>query len=146
MSSEKQKVILWVLGVLVMVIWVRGLTVKPVRSGEPSPAQGLSLSSSEVSPSPAAWVAVTRSVVSASHTEWGRNPFVVAPAPPAQEKAGSPRHVLGGILWDTQSPSAVLNNRLVNVGDEVNGWRVVEIREKEVILSNGSNTKTLTVK
>ena len=146
MSSEKQRVILGVLGVLVAAVWVRGLTARPVRLARPAPVEGLNLSSAPTVNT----FASSRSpkiLTASSHTEWGRNPFVVAPAPAAaQEKAAKKEHILGGVLWDPQSPSAVLNNRLVNVGDEVNGWRVVEIREKEVKLSDGSNTKTLAIK
>ena len=48
------------------------------------------------------------------------------------------RLVLDGIAWDRKSPRAVVNDRIVAVGDEVGGSTVVEIRKDRVILNNGA--------
>ncbi len=48
--------------------------------------------------------------------------------------------VLKGLVWNTDSPQAIVNDKVVKVGDEVNGIRVVEIRKDGVEFSqNGVN-------
>jgi len=77
---------------------------------------------------------------------WGDNPFLIERriALPA-EAAGPTDPILSGILWDPEFPSAVVNSRVVAVGDSLGPWQVLEIRKKEVILSDGVNTKVLRV-
>jgi len=87
--------------------------------------------------------------ISAEEEEgWGENPFLGdragrAASAPAALPASAEGYVLNGILWDAQAPSAVVNGRLVTVGDVLDGWEVTEIRKDRVILSNGSVTRTL---
>jgi len=53
--------------------------------------------------------------------------------------------VLNGLLWDPKVPSAIVNSRLVTVGDHLGPWQVIEIQKDRVILSDGATTKTLVV-
>jgi len=48
---------------------------------------------------------------------------------------------LEGIIWDEDSPIAVINGKVVGVSDEVNGAKIIQIKQNEVILEiNGQRT------
>lgn len=40
---------------------------------------------------------------------------------------------LGGILWDTQEPHALLGDKIISVGDEVRGCTIREIRPDGIV-------------
>ena len=71
---------------------------------------------------------------------WGRNPFVAAEAGSRSEAAGLS---LSGIAWEANRAQAVINGRIVGVGDEVAGNKVVEINQNSVVLNEGSNRLVL---
>jgi len=49
---------------------------------------------------------------------------------------------LEGIIWDADNPIAVINGKVVVVGNEISGAKVLEINENEVIFdANGQNVK-----
>ena len=50
---------------------------------------------------------------------------------------------LGGILWDEDAPSAVINNKVVQVSDRIGSYRVVKIFQDRVIVSNNKRRTTL---
>ena len=70
------------------------------------------------------------------YLSWGRNPFVAAEAGSRSEASGLS---LSGIAWEANKPQAVINGRIVGVGDEVAGNKVVEINQNSVVLNEGSN-------
>ncbi|HLD82840.1 MAG TPA: hypothetical protein VI976_02705 [Candidatus Omnitrophota bacterium] len=45
---------------------------------------------------------------------------------------------LSGILWDAKRPQALINDRICNIGDVINGCKVLEIQKNKVILNDGS--------
>lgn len=64
-----------------------------------------------------------------------KDPFT-PPVISAVEKAGTEVLAgvrLEGIIWDEKKPIAVINDKVVSIGDEVSGARIVEIRQNEVI-------------
>jgi len=141
MISQKQRWILSILGILVVVVWVRGLTAPPTRSRRPAPLAQVS----RPAPVPDSTTPSSRKVI--SDAPWGVNPFLEerqAATPAETGKQYGP--VLGGVLWDPKTPSAVVNGRVVTVGEHVGKWTVVEIRRDRVILSDGDAQETLWVK
>jgi hypothetical protein len=52
---------------------------------------------------------------------------------------------LSGILWDTTQPIAIINGTTVQVGEEVEGYRVVEISEDHVSVSDGADSFQLRI-
>lgn len=70
---------------------------------------------------------------------WGRNPFLSRETP---AHAGT-RLVLNGIAWDEKNPRAVINDRILSVGGEVAGNKVVKIEPHRVLLSDGVNDMEL---
>ena len=79
--------------------------------------------------------------------EWGENPFIAdrdRQAPAAAPKAPEEEKILlQGILWDPLAPTAIVSNRVVARGDRVGRWEVREIQKDRVVLSDGSETRTL---
>jgi len=79
---------------------------------------------------------------------WGRDPFYrnmgrqkteSAPAPPV-------KWTLNGILFNSKSPSAVINKRVVRSGDRINGARVVKIEKRHVTLEKDGAQIVLQIK
>ena len=139
--DKKQKILLTVLGIGVVVVWARGLAIDPVRSRRVSDAALKTVSGTGLRPGPD-----TLTPQRSRHTEWGENPFLVERKSAQSAGATGPREpVVNGILWDLQAPSAVINGRVVNPGDSVDGWQVVEIQPHQVTLSNGTTRKTIQV-
>ncbi|MDD5005483.1 MAG: hypothetical protein PHS93_03145 [Candidatus Omnitrophica bacterium] len=44
---------------------------------------------------------------------------------------------VSGIMWDEVTPQAIVNGRILSVGDIINGFVVEKIERQKVILSNG---------
>lgn len=140
MDPKKQRLILGILMAVAIIVWIRNLTVKPVRSHRPASV------SPTVLPSPSSVAPVPSSPQMSRYTEWGGNPFEIERRTTPTLSATTPGgHTLSGILWDPKAPSAVIDNQLVSVGDKLNSWEVVEIHKEEVILSDGLTTQTLKV-
>ena len=67
--------------------------------------------------------------------QWGRNPFTLGGRLDALL-----RFNLMGILWDRDSPQAIINEKIVEVGDVIDGNKVIKILRDHVILYDGQNT------
>ena len=82
-----------------------------------------------------------------SRLEWGGDPFVRNPetSPESPSPAVPPSWILGGILYDEDNPSAVINRTIVQSGDLINGARVVQIHKSSVRLEKNGLQFTLTV-
>ena len=76
----------------------------------------------------------------AAKFSWGRDPFAKGMA---EGQAGG--LALSGILWDTQSPLAIINGQMLHIGDEVDGYHVTEITPERVAISDGTDTFQLQV-
>lgn len=68
------------------------------------------------------------------------DPTVNAPAP-----TKLPNMWLSGIIWDAQSPIAMIDGLDFRVGDRIKGARIVEIKMDSVVLSFASKEYVLTV-
>lgn len=68
-----------------------------------------------------------------SYSSWGRNPF--APGG-AKDISGM---ILKGIIWDEKAPVAIINEKIVRKGDEIEGKKVIEIEKDKVILYDGKD-------
>ncbi len=50
---------------------------------------------------------------------------------------------LSGIAWDQEDPTAIIDSRIVRMGDEIGGYVVTEIRKDTVVLNNGTENLEL---
>ena len=141
--DKKQAWILGLLGIILLAVWIRAFTVRPVPSHRPAAQKGLApRQSSEAVP-----VDSPSSPARVRFQDWADSPFLMDREQPQDGEpisATAPgEYSLSGILWDPRAPSAIVDNRVVNVGDQIGPWRIVEIQKDRVILSNGEETKTL---
>lgn len=75
-----------------------------------------------------------------------KDPFS-PPVISAVEKAGTEVLAgvrLEGIIWDEKKPIAVINDKVVGIGDEISGAKIIDIRQNEVIFD--VNGQMVTVK
>ncbi len=139
--DKKQPLLLVVLGIGVVAVWVRGLTIDPVRSRRVSDTALKTVSGTGLRPEPD-----TYTPQRSRHTDWGDNPFLIErKSAEAVDPDGSREPVVSGILWDSQAPSAVIDGQVVNPGDWVEGWQVVEIQKDQVVLTDRTARKTIRV-
>lgn len=68
---------------------------------------------------------------------WGRDPFN------RPESRRAIAFTLSGILWDATRPLAIINDRTLYVGDHIEGYRIVEIMQDHVAITDGTETLTL---
>jgi hypothetical protein len=70
----------------------------------------------------------------------GHKPEVILPAPALQTPAAltpsSSRLVLGGILYDETQPYAIINDKVVKVGDSLPGAKLIQIFSDRVELES----------
>ncbi len=71
---------------------------------------------------------------------WGRNPF-------SWSKSASPDMGLNlsGIIWDEQSPRAIIDGNIVGIGDDVSGKIIKQITTDSVTLTDGTSELELRV-
>lgn len=81
-----------------------------------------------------------RGTARSAYQSWGRDPF----SPSAINRAVDLE--LNGILWDKESPKAIINEDIVGIGDIVKGNIIVDIRQDTVILNDGLSDFELTLK
>ena len=62
---------------------------------------------------------------------WGRDPFVRSTT--THQVNGL---TLSGILWDAATPMAIINGQTLRVGEECDGYRVVDITPSEVVVTD----------
>ena len=144
--NPKQKITLMVLGIVLVVVWTRALTSRPVYRQRLAPPSFHSSANRPVSTAPA--------VEKPSVLKWRRDPFALLgaissePLSTVQKTAVSPKSGgssfrLEGIVWDSRRPTALINGTMVEVGSSIAGWKVIEIQENRVIISDGRTTKTI---
>ena len=76
---------------------------------------------------------------------WGRDPFL-SPLVKRVPEEGAPRAgalILTGIVRDEEGVQAIIGDYIVNVGDIINGKRVISIGKNEVVLMEGKEKEIL---
>ncbi len=88
---------------------------------------------------PLGLAALQRPEKKSHYSDWGRNPFL--------EKETLVSKVvplnLEGIAWDKENPKAVINARIVGVGEDIEGRKVVDIAQDRVIVNDGVKNEEL---
>ncbi|MBI5047648.1 MAG: hypothetical protein HZB54_01670 [Deltaproteobacteria bacterium] len=65
------------------------------------------------------------------HASWGRDPFVPLPGNGFMVPANLR---LTAIIYNDKKPSAIVNNKIIYIGDSVDGQKVIDITKQYVIL------------
>lgn len=128
--QNKKLIILIVLGVTAIFSLLYGITANPKgRKNLPS-KQGI-IHQGEKIESEKRIEPRKRRAKKTKFSSGARNPF----SPRGSFLAASG---LSGILWDKESPKAIINNNIVGIGDKVDGNTLVDIRQDRVILNDGT--------
>jgi hypothetical protein len=143
-KPQQQGALLAALAVVMIAVYARVLKPsrsddsgsQPSSSGQEPPASSFQL------PASSAAVSTQRDAQRrrAEELAWGRDPFARGAA--AGQLGGLS---LSGILWDATSPIAIINGQMLRVGEEIEGFRVVEIVHDRVSLSDGAQTLQLLI-
>jgi len=72
-----------------------------------------------------------------------RDPFFKQPIVLAGDSSHGLR--LSGIVWDETRPTAIINDEILAVGDQIAGYKVVIINKNKVIVSNGQQNVELNI-
>lgn len=51
---------------------------------------------------------------------------------------------ISGIVWNSPRPQAIVNNRVVDIGDEVNGARIISIQKEGIAIALNDQIFTIT--
>lgn len=73
--------------------------------------------------------------------DWGRNPFARLQTEKATSNVSDLKLV--AIMWDDKKPSAFINKRIVSTGDKIDDKTVKQIKQNEVVLTDGTNDYVL---
>ncbi|MEW5894144.1 MAG: hypothetical protein AB1650_00055 [Candidatus Omnitrophota bacterium] len=52
-----------------------------------------------------------------------------------------PKIEISGLIWNSDLPQAILNNNIVGIGDDVGGWKVIDISQEGVLMESSSQTR-----
>ncbi|MFQ5452561.1 MAG: hypothetical protein ACE5D6_00030 [Candidatus Zixiibacteriota bacterium] len=80
--------------------------------------------------------------------KWGRDPFRNKKPKKRVIKKTRTKSIswkLSGILFNSDSPIAIINNKPVKIGDKIGNAKVITIDKKSVILEHNGNKITITV-
>lgn len=71
---------------------------------------------------------------------WGRDPFV---ALTGKRAGGTVDLKLTAIIYNNRKPSAIVNNKIIYIGDSIDGQKVIDITKQYVILRGIGGTYKL---
>ncbi len=61
--------------------------------------------------------------------------------PKGAEPPPMPNYKISGLVWNTQKPQAILDNTIVNVGDNLKGWTIVDISKNGILIEFTDQTQ-----
>lgn len=56
---------------------------------------------------------------------------------PAYQASNPPNVIVQGMVWDSEKPQAIINNKVLRVGDSIDGAEVTDIKKEGVSLKHG---------
>lgn len=129
MDARKRKNIVYILFVLAVIYGFYNLKDRfDQKSAEPAPV-------SQVQPPQIVRPAKTIDIEEYSTLAWGHDPFYRAKRNrPVASVEKQIEWILNGILYDKKRPTAVINKKIVGVGDKIKGARIIDITKTKVIL------------
>jgi len=127
--KDKKLLALMILGVLAVVSLLYGI-LSPSKSKRGLSSQfGTGLGAKPV---PKNLLPQGRHAPRSSYESWGRNPFTL------QEGISDKMLVLNGIAWDELDPKAIINDRILSVGDKIRGCTLIAVEPNRVTLNDGT--------
>ena len=144
--QKKDIIQLGITGVLVIVLLFVGLHTlngKKTKAAPPLDKKGLSQQTTAVSEKGREKGLFVKLEQETKGMELKRDPFLKKqtsiPLGPSHGLS------LSGIIWDQEKYAAVINNRIVSIGDKIEGNVVLDIKKDSVILTDGNINFELTI-
>lgn len=130
--QDKRLIALIVLGIMAVLSLIYGI-LAPSKARRARSSHSTSTAESYVS-SIAGKIPLpkTRHAPKTTYESSERNPFTL------QEGLSDKLLALNGIAWDKEAPQAIINDRILTVGDQIKGCEVVAIQPNSVTLNDGS--------
>lgn len=139
MDKNKQQLIILGIIVAVLIVATAKVVLKPRsflgKSGTNSEDAAAAAPAAE-KPSP------QKGRVTSSFKSWGRDPFAIGGGP---AEAGSGTASLTGIFCDPKESYCIIGGKVAKVGDEVSGYKILEITEDHVTVKAGDEIRTLRI-
>ena len=136
MNSQKRKKVVYVLFALAVIYGFYNLKDEfSKKSAELAP-----VSQEQITPQVVILPAKTINIEQYSKLSWGRDPFYRAKGSgPVSSNDEQTEWILNGILYDKKTSTAVINKKIVRVGDKINGAKVINITKTKVVLKKGNS-------
>ena len=136
MDKNKQQLI--ILGVVVAILIVATvMTVFRPRAKKAEQAKTHSAAATAVQKT-----APQKGQIISSSKSWGRDPFAIGGG--STEEGGGPVS-LSGIFCDPPKSYCIIDGKVAKVGDEVSGYRILEINKDTVTVKVGDEIRTLRI-
>ena len=129
--QDKQLIALIILGVMAAGSLIYGI-VTPSKAKRGASSNSAAVDSSGANAGGTITLPKERNAPRTSYESGRRNPFTL------QEGVSDRQLTLNGIAWDEEAPQAIINDRILNVGDRIRGCEVVAIQQRSVTLNEGS--------
>lgn len=137
MDKKRLEIIVTAILVLVFILaWANTFSRIKKRAGQ-KPAVPVSIEQEARALSPAVAPAIKQDALNNQGSDWGRDPFSGRIYKAVKEEAQKDLRV-AGILWSKKKPTAIINNKICEIGSRVGGCVVVDIKEDRVILDDGT--------
>jgi len=133
-NKDKQLKIVLGLVVLVFIVMALAAILRPRHRKAAAPAKAAAQAT-------APGAEASRQRKASSFPGWGRDPFTMGAS--AVELSGY--LVLSGIIWDAEKPYCIINEKVVKTGDEISGYKVVDIKKDSVSVRAGDQIRVLKV-
>lgn len=125
-----------------MIVATAATVLKPRAKRKPGAKQSAGAKSPAAPETGAPEPSPQKERIISSFKTWGRDPFVVG-AGVAPEASGS--GALTGIFSDPKMSYCIIDGNVVKVGEEVSGYKILEITKDSVTVKIGDEIKVLKV-
>lgn len=122
-----------ILGVLLLLLLFKAI-LRPRKEQTLTKKPSASTTSKETKSTPPSLEKIRVGRLKSAYPLWGRNPFI-----PGSLIESSDQLILRGIIWDEAGAFAIINDKIVRKGDEIEGRRVMEIKKDRVIINDGQS-------
>lgn len=147
MTRRQQTMLLAGLAAVMVAVYARAFLPSHRRVATPSTGAASPSGQAAVTEQPVAVPALpdrsvqhTAQQARAAELSWSRDPFTRGAV--AGQESGL---ALSGILWDPQAPIAIINGQMLHLGEELEGYRVTEITQERVSMTDGTQTFQLMI-
>ena len=136
MGKNKQQLVILGAVVAILIAAVLVTALKP-RAKKPEGAKADSTAAAQVQKP-----VLQKERIKSSFKSWGRDPFAIGGGPVEQ---GGGQASLSGIFCDPPKSYCIIDGKVAKVGDEVSGYKILEITKDTVTVKAGDEIRTLRI-